>query len=97
MVNYIFLLDRRDGETPTAPAPKTSSPPVGASPSQATTAVGPSTSPPTNKEADAFDEFDPRGPVSGIENPRGFLFATSCRLTPNNLFELVNTNFVIVV
>ncbi|RVW58949.1 Clathrin interactor EPSIN 2 [Vitis vinifera] len=62
--------DERDGATPAAPAPKTSSPPVSTSPSQATTAVGPSTSPPANKEVDAFDEFDPRGPVSGMENPR---------------------------
>lgn len=65
-----FLLDIRDGATPAAPAPKTSSPPVSTSPSQATTAVGPSTSPPANKEVDAFDEFDLRGPVSGMENPR---------------------------
>ncbi|WJZ87977.1 hypothetical protein VitviT2T_007318 [Vitis vinifera] len=58
--------DERDGATPAAPAPKTSSPPVSTSPSQATTAVGPSTSPPANKEVDAFDEFDPRGPVSAV-------------------------------
>ena len=97
MVNPILLLDRRDGETPAAPAPKTSSPPVGASPTQATSAVGPSTSPPTHKEVDSFDEFDPRGPVSGIENSRGFLFASRCSLTPNNLLAIVNINFMIVV
>ena len=39
---------------------------------QATSAVGPSTSRPMHKEVDSFDEFDPRGPVSGIENSRVF-------------------------
>ena len=97
MVNPIFLLDRRDGETPAAPTPKTSSPPVGASPTQATSAAGPSTSPSTHKEVDSFNEFDPRGPVSGIENPRGFLFASRCSLTLNNFLAIVSINVMIVI
>ena len=49
--------------------------------------------PSTNKEVDYFDEFDPRGPVSGIENPRGFLFANRCSLTLNNFIVIVSIIF----
>ena len=57
---------------------------------QATSAVGPSTSRPMHKEVDSFDQFDPCGPVLGIENSGGFLFASRCSLTPNNLLPIVS-------
>ncbi|GMH26577.1 hypothetical protein Nepgr_028420 [Nepenthes gracilis] len=53
----------RDGETPAAPAPKSSSPPASSNPSLATVDPVGSLSH-QNQKADAFDEFDPRGSVS---------------------------------
>ncbi|PRQ37985.1 hypothetical protein RchiOBHm_Chr4g0408771 [Rosa chinensis] len=69
----------RDGEPPAVSAPRASSPPATSNPSQATTVQAPAasynpsqaTSAPVNyaspakQEPEPFDEFDPRGSVSG--------------------------------
>ncbi|XVF37809.1 hypothetical protein REPUB_Repub20aG0042900 [Reevesia pubescens] len=54
----------RDGETSVAAAPRASSPPASNNPNLATSDFGNSPSPP-NQKVEAFDEFDPRGSVSG--------------------------------
>ena len=69
-----------------ASAPRDSSP-VSNIPSQATTAHGASTSP-QNQEVEAFDEFDPRGSISGRQsNINMFFFCSSlnCSLNCHNV------------
>ncbi|GAB2272639.1 hypothetical protein Dimus_007461 [Dionaea muscipula] len=53
----------RDGDMPTAPAPKPSSPPANNNQSRRTADLGVPNSHPKS-EAASFDEFDPRGPVT---------------------------------
>lgn len=58
------IFDDRDGETSVAAAPRASSPPASNNPNQAASDFGNSMSP-ANQVVEAFDEFDPRGSVSG--------------------------------
>ena len=60
------IFDDRGGETSVAAAPRATSPSASNNPNQATSDFGKSASPP-NQKVEAFDEFDPRGSVSGAK------------------------------